>query len=253
MIEDYDGGRTTDTIVDWANKKMGTNVKVKKAATAVVVLTDSNFDQIVMDSNKDVLVEFYAPWCGHCKSLAPVYEEVASSVAGESTLVVANIDCDAQKELCNKFGVQGFPTLKHFPKGSAEKTPVDYNNGRTLEDFLDWFDEKVGVKRTKGGGLRKGAALLTAFDDLASTFMSNKDTRSKTLADAQDELTKVKENDLVSASAYILTMKRVIEKGDAYLATEKARLLKMVAGGSLQPAKKLQFLKTIQILESFQK
>lgn len=58
-------------------------VQIKEAPTAVTVLTPDNFDKIVMDPTKDVLVEFYAPWCGHCKSLAPIYEKVAATYAGE--------------------------------------------------------------------------------------------------------------------------------------------------------------------------
>lgn len=65
--------------MDFLNQKAGTNARIKEAPTAVTVLTDDNFDSIVKDSTKNVLVEFYAPWCGHCKSLAPIYEKLAAT------------------------------------------------------------------------------------------------------------------------------------------------------------------------------
>ena len=64
--EEYDGGRSADTIVSWVNGKIGTSRKVKVAPSAVAALTEDNFDEEVLGS-KAALVEFYAPWCGHCK------------------------------------------------------------------------------------------------------------------------------------------------------------------------------------------
>ncbi len=114
--EAYSGGRTSAAIIDFVNGKAGTNARVAAKASAVIELDPSNFDSIVKDSSKDVLVKFYAPWCGHCKKMVPDYEKAAESLLGEAGVVIAKLDADKHRELGEKYGVTGFPTLKFFPK-----------------------------------------------------------------------------------------------------------------------------------------
>jgi protein disulfide-isomerase A6 len=78
----------------------------------VVQLTDKNFQNIVMKNPGPVLVEFYAPWCGHCKSLAPEYKKAAKALKGVMT--VAAIDLDKYKTMGGPYGIKGFPTIKLF-------------------------------------------------------------------------------------------------------------------------------------------
>lgn len=72
----------------------------------VVTLTDENFDEVVMESNKDVMIEFYAPWCGHCKSLKPHYAEAAKQLAVIDTVTVAAMDA-TKHAVPEGFDVQG--------------------------------------------------------------------------------------------------------------------------------------------------
>ena len=115
-------------------------------AASVNVLDPKSFDKVVFNSNKPALVEFYAPWCGHCKTLAPIYEELATAFSSFSDKVtVANVDADNHKDLGKKFGVTGFPTLKWFD-GKPGSEPEDYKGGRDLESLSNFITEKTGLR-----------------------------------------------------------------------------------------------------------
>jgi len=123
-------------------------VAVATAKSAVLDLIPDNFDKVVLKSGKPTLVEFFAPWCGHCKNLAPVYEELASAFESSKDKVqIAKVDADAERDLGKKFGVQGFPTLKWFD-GKSDK-PTDYSGGRDLESLSNFITDKTGIKPKK--------------------------------------------------------------------------------------------------------
>lgn len=113
----------------------------------VIDLIPDNFDKLAI-SGKPALVEFFAPWCGHCKTLAPVYEQLATDFAfAKDKLVIAKVDADREKSLGTRFGVQGFPTIKFFD-GKSDK-PEDYNGGRDLESLTEFLTKKTGVRPKK--------------------------------------------------------------------------------------------------------
>jgi len=103
----------------------------------VKVLVGKNFHDVAMDVNKDVLVEFYAPWCGHCKQLVPIWDKLAEKYADSESIVIAKMDSTANE--LEEVKVQGFPTIKLFKKGTNEI--VDYNGDRTVEGFSKFLDE----------------------------------------------------------------------------------------------------------------
>ena len=127
---------------------LATTAGFASAASSVLDLIPSNFDDVVLKSNKPALVEFFAPWCGHCKKLAPVWEELATKFdSAKDKVSIAKVDADAEKSLGTRFGIQGFPTLKWFD-GKSDK-PEDYNGGRDLESLTDFVVEKTGIRLKK--------------------------------------------------------------------------------------------------------
>jgi len=107
-------------------------------ASDVIVLGDATFQ----DKSKegDWLIEFYAPWCGHCKKLAPIWEELATKSKGSFN--VAKVDCTVESATCSSEGVRGYPTIKFFSNGKK----FDYKGARTLDDFTK-FVETTKVSR----------------------------------------------------------------------------------------------------------
>lgn len=115
----------------------------------VVVAVGKNFDDVVLNNDKDTLIEFYAPWCGHCKNLAPVWEELGEKMIGENVAVV-KMDATAN-DVPSPFEVRGFPTIYWAPKNS-KSSPVSYNGGRAVDDFIKYIaqhstDELKGYDR----------------------------------------------------------------------------------------------------------
>jgi len=101
----------------------------------VFVLVGSEFENVI-GKEQDVFVEFYAPWCGHCKQLAPEYEKVGEAFSEVDSVVIAKIDAtenDTPEE------IRGFPTLLFYPKGQT--TAVKYEGDRKGDAIVEWIKE----------------------------------------------------------------------------------------------------------------
>jgi protein disulfide-isomerase A1 len=100
-------------------------------------LTNESFEPF-LESHPYVLVKFYAPWCGHCKAMAPAFADAAADLQ-DSGYNLANVDCTEQNEVCGKFGVSGYPTIKFFINGKKK----DFKGGRSKTEIVNWINDKV--------------------------------------------------------------------------------------------------------------
>ncbi|CAI5483709.1 unnamed protein product [Closterium sp. Yama58-4] len=245
--EDYSGGREASDLVEFVNEKLGTHVKIAAPVSHVVTLDPSNFDKVVLDTTKHALVEFYAPWCGHCKSLAPTYDKLGAVFKADKNVVIAKVDADSHRSLGEKYGVSGFPTIKWFPAGN--KDGEDYNEGRDLADFVKFINEKTGTSRTVSGSLLETAGRIAELDEIATAFAAAKEGERAGLK-AKAEAVKVADDKAKHAALYVKAMKNIIEKGADYAEKEVARLTRVLAG-SLKPEKADDFTIRKNILSAF--
>jgi len=130
-------------VKDFVEGKISPSIKSEpipeKQEGPVHVVVANNYEDLVINNDKDVLVEYYAPWCGHCKNLAPKYEELAglyfNNPEYSDKVIVAKVDATANDVPVD---IQGFPTIKLYPAG-AKDSPIDYAGSRTVEDLANFI------------------------------------------------------------------------------------------------------------------
>ncbi|KOX74172.1 Protein disulfide-isomerase A3 [Melipona quadrifasciata] len=127
----------------------------------VKVAVARNFDEVVTNNDKDTLIEFYAPWCGHCKKLAPIYDELGEKLVDEDVEIV-KFDATAN-DVPAPYEVRGFPTLYWAPKNS-KNSPVKYEGGRELDDFIKYIAKHATNELKKFD--RKGKTVKPKSDEL---------------------------------------------------------------------------------------
>ncbi|XP_036329033.1 protein disulfide-isomerase A6 homolog [Rhagoletis pomonella] len=150
----YNGQRTAKAIAEAAlaeaKKKVqevlgggggSSNSGSGSGADAVIELTDDNFDKLVLNSDDIWLVEFFAPWCGHCKNLAPEWAKAAKELKGKVKL--GALDATVHQSKASEYGIRGYPTIKFIPAGSKSSSDAtEYDGGRTASDIVSWALDK---------------------------------------------------------------------------------------------------------------
>ena len=102
----------------------------------VINVTVASFEDEVLKSDKPVLVDFWAEWCGPCKMIAPLIEEAAASYGDKIKICKLDVDADSNSEIASRYSVRGIPTLMIFKNGEVESTKVGGLSKANLEDFI---------------------------------------------------------------------------------------------------------------------
>lgn len=107
----------------------------------VKVVVAESFEEIVNAPDKDVLIEFYAPWCGHCKNLEPKYRELAEQLYDDPNIVITKMDASAN-DVPEGYDVQGFPTI-YFSQAGKKDQPKLYEGAREVKDFVNFLKKEA--------------------------------------------------------------------------------------------------------------
>uniref|UniRef100_A0A1I7T947 Protein disulfide-isomerase A4 n=1 Tax=Caenorhabditis tropicalis TaxID=1561998 RepID=A0A1I7T947_9PELO len=167
---DYDGGRDEAGIVEWVESRVDPNYK--PPPEEVITLTTENFDDFI-SNNELVLVEFYAPWCGHCKKLAPEYEKAAQKLKAQGSKVrLGKVDATIEKDLGTKYGVSGYPTMKIIRNGRR----FDYNGPREAAGIVKYMTEQSKPAATKLAKLKDIERFMSKDDVTIIGFFATEDS-----------------------------------------------------------------------------
>ena len=217
------------------------------------------FDKHV-NGGKLALVEFYAPWCGHCKTLVPAMKALGAAVAADASLssrvVVAKVDADLHRELGSRFGVSGFPTVKIFRRGQPVTAAgaEDYNGPRSADGIL----AHLRTKLAEDSGFARVAALdaiVAAESKAAAPLAALAEKLEAAAAELKDEAEKVS-GKLYAAYAAKAAAKAAggnegSSSSSSYFAKEHARLERMLGSGSVGGGKAAEISRKLSVLSAF--
>ncbi|KAG9775680.1 protein disulfide-isomerase A4 precursor, partial [Aureobasidium melanogenum] len=244
--QDYNSGRDLESLSAFISEKTGLKQKKKAAVPSNVEMLNDQTFKTEIGGDKDVIVAFTAPWCGHCKTLAPIWEKLANDYANEPTVLVAKVDAEAEnaKATAQKQGIKGYPTIKFFPKGSTE--PVAYEGGRSEDALVKYINEKAGTHRTVGGGLDITAGTIAALDTFVSKY-----TSGGALETIQKEILAASENIKDTYAQYYVKVFDKLAQNPGYVEKESKRLNNLLKKGGLAPEKVDDLTKRSNILSKF--
>ncbi|KAJ9446706.1 Protein disulfide-isomerase 1 [Diplonema papillatum] len=135
------GAHTKNALIAWLQDLTGSAQIEKLKEAALPDLTSENFEPFLALVPDGVFAAFHAPWCGHCKRMAPTFQQLAEKLRNEKTMKTVRVDATAEKAIAQRYKVDGFPTLKWI---SRHGTATDYTGDRSLDDMLRFCYKQLG-------------------------------------------------------------------------------------------------------------
>jgi len=149
--KDYNVENLNQFVSDYMAGKIKPYIKSEpKPATQgpVIVVTGETFNEIIMDPTTDVLFEMYAPWCGHCKKLEPIFNELAEDLKSVSGLTIAKMDSTANDSPHSKYQAKGYPTIM-FASANNKENPIAYSGERDVKSFKAFLEKNASAAKFK--------------------------------------------------------------------------------------------------------
>jgi len=156
--------RQLDPSVDTSNFD---DTEIDDPNSEVVKLTAQNFEAEVLRSKDLWMIEFYAPWCGHCKALAPEWESAAKKLSGKAKL--GKIDATVESKLADTYKIEGFPTIFVFSQGSKSSKPTEYDGENEAGAIYKFAMKLLGLKITEGEETKEDVITLDSAEQGATT------------------------------------------------------------------------------------
>jgi len=248
--EEYKSDRDIESLTSFITEKTGVRPRRKQELpTNVVILNDKTFNETI-GGDKNVLVSFTAPWCGHCKNLTPVWEKVATDFAADENVVVAKVDAEADnsKAIAKEQGVSSYPTIKFFSAYSKE--PILYEGARQELDLVKYINEKAGTHRIEGGDLDDVAGTVGPLDAIVAKLVGGT-VLAEVAAEAKKEVTKLQGTADAKLAEYYVRVFDKLRKSEGYVAKELTRLQGILAKGGLASAKRDEIRIKVNVLNKF--
>ncbi|RYC59940.1 hypothetical protein CHU98_g6265 [Xylaria longipes] len=249
--EEYKGGRDLESLTKFITNKTGSKAKkVLQLPSQVEMLTDATFKKTI-GGDKHVFVAFTAPWCGHCKNLAPIWESLAEDFINEPSVVIAKIDAEAEnsKATANANGVTSYPTIKFFPKGSTE--PESYDGGRSEVELIEFINSKTGTRRVPGGGLDVTAGTIDILNHIALKYSVGTDKLAELTAEAKKAVKDLSDDAQYKYAEYYIKVFDKLAQNEGWVAKESTRLDNIIKKGGLAPSKLDELQSKSNILKQY--
>jgi protein disulfide-isomerase-like protein len=209
-----------------------------------------NFRAVLDDTaSKSVLVEFYANWCGHCKTLAPEMERLAAHYLADPTLMervtLAKVDADRWHELGSIHEVEEFPTIKWIPRGGKSNDGKSYSGPLTATGILNFIQEELRAL--------DGFARISPLTSIVEKLVEGGDAEALLsdakafVRDSADETTKA------NGSLYVRYMEKFATKGGSEYVEKEIKRLERLGRDGMSPAKQAEVDRKISVLTTFQR